>query len=252
MAKPAVIVIGADKGGVGKTTIARTLLDYFTVNKIQARAFDTESPRGALKRFHPDVTEVIDITSTADQMKIFDTLTATDDTVTVVDVRAGQLTPTLSLLRNIGFLDAVASGQLTFAMFHILGPSITSLDEIADTAAFMTGGKHYLVKNHINDTLFFQWDQRTYNSYFSRITDASEISIPRLNEMAYEQADVASLPFIKFIANKGHRDEPMEYSFVLRGYLRKWLTMVWAEYDRIKLANLVMSRPADQGAKKER
>ena len=29
MAKPAVILIGADKGGVGKTTVARTLLDYF-------------------------------------------------------------------------------------------------------------------------------------------------------------------------------------------------------------------------------
>jgi cellulose biosynthesis protein BcsQ len=27
MAKPAVIIVGADKGGVGKTTVARTLLD---------------------------------------------------------------------------------------------------------------------------------------------------------------------------------------------------------------------------------
>ena len=33
---------------------------------------------GTLKRFHPDVTEVVDMTSTADQMKIFDTLRATD------------------------------------------------------------------------------------------------------------------------------------------------------------------------------
>jgi CO dehydrogenase nickel-insertion accessory protein CooC1 len=30
MAKPALILVGADKGGVGKTTVARTLLDYFT------------------------------------------------------------------------------------------------------------------------------------------------------------------------------------------------------------------------------
>ena len=33
MAKPAVIVVGADKGGVGKTTVSRTLLDYFSANK---------------------------------------------------------------------------------------------------------------------------------------------------------------------------------------------------------------------------
>jgi hypothetical protein len=32
MAKPALILVGADKGGVGKTTVARTLLDYFTAH----------------------------------------------------------------------------------------------------------------------------------------------------------------------------------------------------------------------------
>jgi hypothetical protein len=53
MAKPVVIVVGADKGGVGKTTVSRTLLDYFTANNVPTRAFDTESPRGTLKRFHP-------------------------------------------------------------------------------------------------------------------------------------------------------------------------------------------------------
>ena len=35
MAKPAVIVVGADKGGVGKTTVSRTLLDYFSANNVQ-------------------------------------------------------------------------------------------------------------------------------------------------------------------------------------------------------------------------
>ena len=34
MAKPAVIVVGADKGGVGKTTVSRTLLDYFSANTV--------------------------------------------------------------------------------------------------------------------------------------------------------------------------------------------------------------------------
>ena len=42
--KPVVIVVGADKGGVGKTTVSRTLLDYFSANNIPTRAFDTESP----------------------------------------------------------------------------------------------------------------------------------------------------------------------------------------------------------------
>src|SRR6201746_2960204 len=113
MAKPAVIVVGADKGGVGKSTVSRTVLDYFSANNVPTRAFDTESPRGTLKRFHPDVTEIVDVTSTSDQLKIFDTLNTASTSVTVIDVRAGLLSPTLPPLRYIGFLDAAQSAPIT-------------------------------------------------------------------------------------------------------------------------------------------
>src|SRR3954465_3787300 len=126
MEKPAAILIGADKGGVGKTTIARTFLDYLATRQIAARAFDTEMPRGTLKRFHPDQTELVDVTHVPDQMKIFDTIHSAEVPVTLIDVRAGLLSPTLCALRDIGFIDAAKKDQLTFVVFHILGPSIAS------------------------------------------------------------------------------------------------------------------------------
>ena len=89
MARPAVILVGADKGGVGKTTVARTLIDYFGAHQTPTRAFDTEAPRGTLRRFHPDITDVVDITSTSDQMKIFDTVSTSSAHITVIDIRAG-------------------------------------------------------------------------------------------------------------------------------------------------------------------
>ncbi|MFY9958226.1 hypothetical protein [Bradyrhizobium sp.] len=241
MAKPVVIVVGADKGGVGKTTVSRTLLDYFNANNVPTRAFDTESPRGTLKRFHPEITDIVDLTTTSDQMKIFDTLNAASPSVTVIDVRAGLMSPTLASLRDIGFLDAARSGQITFAVFHMLGPSIASLDEIAETTNFMQGAKYFLVKNFVNDTHFFEWDKKTYDLYFRKIGDATELCIPKLNEMAFEQVEVASVPFLKFVANKGVNDEAANYSFVLRGYVRHWLMNVWQEFDRIKLTDLVGS-----------
>ncbi|TAK49897.1 MAG: hypothetical protein EPO23_01355 [Xanthobacteraceae bacterium] len=239
MAKPAVIVVGADKGGVGKTTVSRTVLDYFSANNVPTRAFDTESPRGTLNRFHPDITEIVDATMTADQMKIFDTLNTAATSVTVIDVRAGLLSPTLTALRDIGFLEAAKSGQITFAVFHILGPSIASLDEIAETAGFMDGAKYFLVKNFINNTSFFEWDQATYNSYFRRIRNATELTIPKLNEMACEAVEIASVPFLQFVANKETDGKPANHSFVLRGYVRHWLGQVWNEFDRIKLTDIV-------------
>ncbi len=239
MAKPAVILVGADKGGVGKTTVARTLLDYFTAHQVPTRAFDTESPKGTLKRFHPDLTDVVDVTQVPDQMRIFDTLNSSDASVTVIDVRAGVLSPTLRALRDIGFIEAAKKGQITFAVFHILGPSVASLDEINETAAFLGDAKYFLVKNFINNTHFFEWDEATHKAYFNKIKDAVELTIPKLNEMACEQVEVASVPYLNFIANKKQNGEPASYSFVLRGYVRHWLGNVWAEYDRIKLTDIV-------------
>jgi hypothetical protein len=244
MTKPAVIIVGADKGGVGKTTVMRTLLDYFLARKVPTRAFDTEAPKGTLKRFHPDVTDVVDVTRIPDQMQIFDTLS--DNAVTLIDVRAGLLSPTLTALRNIGFIDAAKKGQITLSVFHVLGPSIASLDEIVETSDFVTDVRYFLVKNFINNTHFFEWDQATYNSYFKRLKDAVEITIPKLNEMACEQVELASVPFLTFIANKKANGEAAAYSFVLRGYVRHWLGHVWAEYDRIKLVDIVSTREPSQ------
>ena len=74
MPRPAMILVGADSGGVGKTTVSRTLLDFFASRKVTTHAFDTEHPRGALARFHPGITDVIDVTAVPDQLKIFGTI----------------------------------------------------------------------------------------------------------------------------------------------------------------------------------
>jgi hypothetical protein len=248
IAKPTVILIGADKGGVGKTTVTRTLLDYFSKNEIPHRAFDTESPKGTLKRFHPDITDIVDVAQARDQMKIFDTINAAE--VTAIDVRAGLLSETLSALRDIGFLEGVQEGEFNFALFHILGPSIASLEEIADMSGYLTGARHFLVKNFVNSTTFFEWDPPTYNSYFKKIGNAQEIVVPRLNEIASEQVELAGVPFATFVANKKINGSDADYSFVLRGYVRHWLNNVWAEYDRVGVVDMIGVKSAGKPEQK--
>ncbi|MEN9708072.1 MAG: hypothetical protein RIQ68_480 [Pseudomonadota bacterium] len=230
--KPAVILVGADKGGVGKTTISRAVLDYLASKSIPARAFDTESPRGALHRFHPHETSIVDITETADQMKILDTLSDSAAKATVIDVRAGQMTETLKALRDVGFLDAVDDGQFTFIIVHVLGPSVSSLGEIAEIAPFVQSAHYFLAKNHINDTTFFEWDPKSYASYFGDVECAGEITIPKLDEMAYEQVELNGVPFADFVAGK-------QGSFVLRGYVRTWMRNITQELDAIGLHTLI-------------
>ena len=237
--KPTVILVGADKGGVGKTTVARAVADYLIGKNIAIRAYDTEIPRGTFKRFHDDVTEMVDITSTADQMKILDTLHTAQVAVSLIDTRAGALSQTLRVLRDIGFLDAVRDGQFNFIMMHVLGASISSLEEIAETAPFVANAHYFLVKNYVNETTFFEWDPETYMSYFAKSRSADQISIPKLSEMAYEQVEIAGSPFSTFVANKSADGRGAAHSFVLRGYVRTWQRKIADEFERIGLIDLV-------------
>jgi hypothetical protein len=240
--KPALIVVGADKGGVGKTTTSRLLLDYLASRNTPTRAFDTEFPRGTLKRFHDDITDVVDLTQTSDQMRIIDTLQGAAQKVSVIDVRAGRLGPTLRVLRDIGFLDAAREGEFTFCLFHVLGPSISSLEEIATTAPFVADAHYFLVKNHINETTFFEWDPATSSSYFDEVKSTGEISIPKLDQHAYEQVELAGVPFSLFAANKASDNQPASHSFVLRGYVRTWMKQVETELDRVKLMDVLSAK----------
>ena len=60
-------------------------------------------------------------------------------------------------------------------------------------------------------------------SYFRQLNDAVEMVVPKLNEMATEQVELASVPYVTFIANRKQNGDAASYSFVLRGYVRHWL-----------------------------
>jgi hypothetical protein len=240
--KPAVIIVGADKGGVGKTTITRTVLDYLASKNTLVRAFDTEFPRGTLKRFHPDVTTVVDITHAADQMKILDTLGTSEVKISIIDIRAGLLSPTLRAFTDVGFFDAVRAGEYNFLLFHVLGPSIASLDEITEIIPYAGGKNYFALKNFVNETSFFEWDTAVYESYFRKARGAVEVNIPKLNEMAFEQVELSGVPFLTFVKNKNHQGHNANYSLVLRGYVRTWLNQIFGEYDRVGLLDRLTDR----------
>lgn len=239
--KPTLILVGADKGGVGKTTVSRALLDYFARKNVLTRAFDTENPRGSLRRFYPSATEVIDLGNVAHQMKVLDTMETANVPVTVVDLKAGNLSYALDLFERIGVLEAARNGVFNMGLMHVVGSSIASLDEIGEIAKYLQGIQYIVARNFINETNFFEWDEATTRKYFSAIPKAQEINVPKLNEMAYEQVDVAGVTFKDFIENKAADGTPGKFSFVLRGYVRKWCAEIDAEFARVQMLQEILS-----------
>jgi nucleoside-triphosphatase THEP1 len=220
---PLVIIVGADKGSVGKTTISRTLMDYFRHQGVTFRGFDTEAPTGVLKRFFPDKVEVVDLTKSDGQMRVFDTLK--DAQVTIIDVRAGLLSPTLKTLSEIGFLDGVKQAKHRIAVLHVIGSSEASFQEIKATAAIVEGAKHYLVVNHATDASFMGLSDEL------KKVGEGVIDIGKLNELAAEHVDQAGAGFDAFVADESN-------SAVLRGYVKAWMGRAFQAYDAARLAQI--------------
>src|SRR6266581_1215626 len=72
--------------------------------------------------------------------------------------------------------------------------------------------------------------------------DAVEVTIPKLNEMAFEQAELAGVPFSAFVANRDADGQTANNSLVLRGYVRSWMNQATSEYDRIGLIDRLSDR----------
>lgn len=230
---PLVIMVGADKGGVGKTTVSRALDDYLIARGVAAKLFDSQWPSGDLVRFAPSAT-VVNIEAIEDQMKVFDAL----EGVILLDVAAGQMSPTLQALDEAKLLREVRNGHVNLALLHVLGPTISSFNEV-DQAARMVGGgtKHFIVKNHTNASGFFDWDKDSRFAIIFKQMAGLTIDIPQIPLRANEMIQKLGGSFTGF--TKG------DASFVLRGYIESWLDKVYPEFDRVGLGEMLRAALPD-------
>jgi hypothetical protein len=126
--------------------------------------------------------------------------------VTVIDIRAGLLSPTLKTLSEIGFID---SSKCTIVVLHVLGNSQASIGEVKAITGSIASSRYVAVGNHINDSRFD--------------FPADALDIPMLNARACENVDAAGVSFFDYINS--------DASAVLRGKVKHWLGLVFAQFD---------------------
>ena len=233
---PLIIMVGADKGGVGKTQVCRALCDYMDTppfNGLDApRILDSQFPKGDLVQFRVSA-EVINITDVQDQMKVFDQLSG----ITIVDVAAGLLGFTMRAFDQARLLDDVREGKLQIALLHVLGPSISSLSEIGEATAMLgTAASHFIVKNYINETKYFEWDEASEYAKSLKALAHVTIEVPHLDTIANESVQQARQSFVAFAASNASR--------TLRGRVAKWLELTWASFDRVGLGKIIAASAA--------
>ena len=228
---PVIVLVGADKGGVGKTTVARAVADY--LQALEPRLIDTQVPAGDFRGFYPKA-EVLDLTATTGQMQIFDRPVP----LTIIDVGAGLLARTVATLEKVGILNDVRAGTVRVVLLYLLGPSVASLSEVVEANRTISGKLElFFVKNHINATEYYGWDK---DSRFGDALAAMKprmIDVPQLDEIAAESVQQRGQPFSSFMTDAAN-------SRILRGYVADWMSRIRAELDRVGVGKAVQCLPA--------
>ena len=226
--EPHLVLIGADKGGVGKTMVSRVFIDYAASKGINPQIFDSE---GGLSRYFPDAIKV-DIETVPGKMQIFDSVPTSD--LTVVDMRAAVLSKTLQDMRHAGLLDPVDRGNIKLWVLHVLGSSHQSLDEVLETNKQLgDGGAHVLIENKTSgESDFFKWDSAARNKFFAGWQGPHNyhFEFPHLDARAAEDVDKAAQTFDAYIKNTDKRN-----SDYLTRVVRHWRKQIFAKFDELRI-----------------
>jgi len=224
-ANPRLLLTHGEKGGVGKTTVARLIAEFLLSRDTAFQAFDAEGPTGQLLRFHPDHTVSVEMDKAISVAPILDFLMDGEpNRVALVDLGARSGEDLKNWLYRAGALEEAEAGQLDLTIIYVLGGAIDSVGHLKECfAALGSQIKYVVVKNFGVAAQFDIYENSTIRKDL-RAAGAIEIALPALEGVVYQSVDKTSLPFSAFCES--------EAGFTERRYCRTWLRECFAAFER--------------------
>jgi hypothetical protein len=217
--KPRLILTHGEKGGVGKTTVARVIADFLGSRGIPFRGFDAEGPAGQFLRFHPDETSPVDVSSAASVAPVLDYLMeGSGRRIALVDLGARSGPDVKSWLYRGGALEEAEAARLGITVIYVLGGAIDSVGHLKECFGALGRDLTYIVvKNFGVAGKFDIYDQSHVRKDLLAI-GAREIAIPALDPSVYQSVDRASISLSAFADGQNGT-----FGFTERRYCRTWL-----------------------------
>lgn len=227
--KPRLIVTHGEKGGVGKTTVARVLADFLNSRKLTFRAFDAEGSMGQLLRFHKNETASVDVGDAASIAPVLDyVMDGAGRRIALVDLGARSGEDLKNWLYRGGALEEAGAGHLGITVVYVLGGAVDSVGHLKECFKALGNDVSYvIVKNFGVAAKFEIYDQSIVRKELLAL-GAKEIELPALDGSVYQSVDRASLPFSSFAEAQG-----ANFGFTERRYCRTWLRECFAALEEV-------------------
>ena len=124
MTQPAPLyIIASPRPRVGKTLIARLLIEYFRSDGRPLVGYDLHPREPALAARYPHLVWALDIGDTRGQMALFDRLIADNSSTKIIDLGYGPFDQFFAVMAEIGFVQEARRRQIEPIVLYVTDPA---------------------------------------------------------------------------------------------------------------------------------
>ncbi len=223
--------IGGEKGGVGKSVVARLLAQYWIDQRTPWRGFDTDRSHGALLRYYEGFAEPIEVTALEDLDRIVEVAAAGDAEV-LVDLAAQSERSLHDWIETADVLALAGELEAEVVFWHVMDDgkdSVALLDRLlsryGDTANYV------IVLNHgrgSDFSMFYESD--AYETVRNREIPVVPLrSLHRPTMLTIDRHDKS------FWGAINHRADATALGLMDRQRVKVWTRHAFAEFERLGL-----------------
>src|SRR5712675_745234 len=198
-------LIGGEKGGVGKSVVARLVAQYLIDHSIPFLGFDSDRSHGALMRFYAGYASPVVIDRYDSLDAIVEAATEQPERRVLVDLAAQTQEPLTSWMEESQLLEVAPELGLDVRYWHVMDAGRDSVDllkRLLDRHG--TRLNYTLVLNEIRGD-DFRILEKSGEKERAQSLGASVIHIKRLHEVSMIKIDASSVSFWA-VANKSDAD----------------------------------------------
>lgn len=223
-------LIGGEKGGVGKSVVARVVAQYLIDKGIPFLGFDTDRSHGSLLRFYSEYASPVVVDRYESLDHIVEAASANPEQRVLVDLAAQTHDSLVKWMDDSGVLDLLGEMSLSLQYWHVMDSGKDSVDLLKKLLdRFGSRLSYVIVLNHLRgdnfDILEKSGEKERALGFQAKI-----VTLKRLHEPAITKIDAASC---SFWAAKNKGTEGNVLGLLERQRVKVWLQSVYEQLDAI-------------------
>ena len=222
--------VGGEKGGVGKSLVARLLAQHMIDRNLPFTAFDTDRSHASLLRYYADFASLIEVDEADGLDRIVEAASGSEDQRVLVDL-AAQTTPALTRwIEDSELLDLAPEIGLTMVWWHVMDAGRDSVELLRQLLDRFGGRLELvLVLNEIRGERFGLLEESGLRER-AEAAGATILPLRKLSDDSMRRIDAQGASFWAAMnpADPAHA----ALGLLERRRVRSWLDRVAKEFER--------------------